>query len=270
MRFPVICSTLIATALLASGPAAAQECPAGWREPVVCRVEISVSTDGRHWDRLRDGGRVKIPAGGKVYLRGTGFDQSGWRFPEERLRFGLDREDRCDDLVQVGERDDGALSFTAGAERGRCRVRLWVPGNMNLDVDVRLEVTGAERAGYSRAQARFIADRLYHAILGREADRTGLAAAAAEIQRGRLDKQVAAMFASSEFRQNRRRLTAADLLTELYRGLLGRDPDSAGVRTYLRDVERGRTTRVVLKIIRSQEFDEMLLGRAEDGWGRRR
>lgn len=104
-----------------------------------------------------------------------------------------------------------------------------------------------------------MATRLYRALLGREPDSEGLVAATREIQRGRLWQQIRAMVGSAEFAQARSRLSAPQLLDQIYRGLLGREADSSGVRTYLGQVERGEVAEVVFSIVRSEEFEGRVL-----------
>ncbi len=235
-------------------------CMERWTRPVACTIRLSFES-GRGWHDVRPGGKIRIGAGDRIVLHATALDQNGWRFPEERLLIGLDIDPNCGDALLAHRLPSGDWSIEAGARHGRCRAVAWVPGNLNLDTKVMFEILPRAAAGYTRTQARFIARALYRAILARKPDASGLEAATAEIQRGRLKSQVKSMFESSEFRRRRGRLSAAELLDSIYRGLLGRAPDSRGVRTYLHEIERGRETAVVLRIIRSEEFESRLLRR---------
>lgn len=259
---PTVLLALLCLVLLVAGTgtAAAQGCFSSWQRPVVCGIQLRTSADGRHWDRARADRAIQVSAGSSLELLAYGTDQFGRDFPENRLFVGLDLESACRGLIRMRERGGGRFRLNAGTDRGSCGARLWVAGNLNLEWRLRFEVTPRARAGYSADQARYIAASLYRAILGREAEPRGLNGATAEIQRGRLENQVLAMFASAEFRRNRRTLSPAQLLSELYRGLLGREPDSAGVRTYLPEVERGRAADVVVKILTSQEYEQRMLG----------
>ncbi len=239
--------------------AGAQTCMDGWRRPVACDLEVRWSRDGRNWRDLRPGRALEIPVGERVELEVRAEDQFGWSFPRERLLLGLDLDRECEDRLTVKEMDDGRYRISAGPRRGRCRAILWVPGNLNLERALVFEVRSRARTGYEWEQARHVARALYLALLGREPDRVGWDAATAEIQRGRLDSQVRAMVHSPEFLKRRRSMTASEILTSLYHGLLRREPDTAGVRTYLRDVERGRIDDVVLDMVRSVEFEERML-----------
>ena len=164
--------------------------------------------------------------------------------------------------VEIEEAGRGVFRVEAKRGRGSCELLLWVPGNMNLEWTIPVELRPLGSGGFSRAQAEAVAAALYRAILGREGDPPGLAGAAAEIQRGRLATQVDAMARSDEFRRERAGLPAARLLEDLYRGLLGRAPDSAGERRYLREVERGGVVSVALDILQSEEFERRLAGGA--------
>ena len=245
--------------LLGLAPLPAQSCLDDWRRPVVCSFELRSSEDGRSWETLRPGRRLEIAAGERTELEIRAEDQFGWDFPEDRLVFVLDLDRDCDDLVSVEDEGRGRYRISAGSRRGRCSALLWIPGNLNLEREIEIEVQSRAKAGYEWEQARFITRGLYRGLLGREPDREGWDAATLEVQRGRLDSQVRAMVRSPEFLSRKRTLSPPDILSFLYRGLLGREPDSDGVRTYLRKVERGRITDVILDMIRSPEFEERML-----------
>jgi len=250
-------------AALAAAPALAQrECRAAGPEPYICAVEIEVSRPGERGSQRLDAGRaLRLSTGDAVELRVEGFDQSDRRFPADRAGFVLEPSRRCErDAVEIEEIGSGLFRVEAKRGRGSCDLLLWVPGNLNLEWTVPVELRPLGSGGFSRAQAEVVAASLYRAILGREADPPGLSGAMAEIQRGRLSTQVEAMVKSDEFRRQRAILPAAQLLEDLYRGLLGRVPDSAGERRYLREVERGGVASVALDILRSEEFERRLAG----------
>ncbi|NOZ77947.1 MAG: DUF4214 domain-containing protein [Acidobacteria bacterium] len=258
---PLVVALAISLAPATALARTTQGCMQHWTRPVACSIRLSVETTRGRWRHVRPGRRVEIPAGASIVLHAEARDQDGWRFPEDRLIVGLDIDPNCGDALEAHRLAGGDWRIAAGARHGRCRAVVWVPGNLNLDRKITFEIVSRARAGYTRDQARFIARSLYLAILGREPDREGLGAATAEIQRGRIASEVKNMFASPEFAKRRRGLRPSELLDSIYEGLLGRSPDSAGVRTYLRDIERGRSARVVLKIIRSDEFEARLLRR---------
>lgn len=259
---PAVALALLSAGALAAAPAAAQgDCAAAGSEPYICGVEIEVSRGGERARRL-DGGRpLRLASGDSVELRVEGFDQFDRRFPSDRAGFVLEPSRRCErGAVEIEERGAGRFLVEAKRGRGSCELLLWVPGNLNLEWTVPVELRPLGSDGYSRAQAELVAASLYRALLGREADPPGLAGAISEIQRGRLATQVEAMARSDEFRRERAGLPAARLLEDLYQGLLGRAPDRDGERRYLREVERGDVASVALDILRSEEFERRLAG----------
>ncbi len=249
----------VAVAATVSAVAAAQERPCdGWREPLVTRLVVRVARRGERSERLRRP-RIELARGEAVTLEVEGRDQWGDPFPEERAAFGLDLGRRCRGLVAVRQNGTARFRLRALDETGSCRVVVWAAGNLNLDRELEVRVVPVARAGYDRAEAEYIARRLYRALLDREPDPTGFAAAVAEIQRGRLESQVRGMVASREFTEKRRGTTHSELLERIYRGLLGRDPDSEGVRHFMPMLARGKVADVVLGVIRSDEFESRML-----------
>lgn len=256
-------ASLLSLAGAGSAPARAQECEAFGPRPYVCELEVLVARPGERPRPLDPGRRLRLDAGERLDLIVDALDQSGRRFPADRLVVRLEPARRCPrGFVKIEEADAGQFRLESAGGKGECDLLLWVPGNLNLEREIRLEVRSLLAAGYSRGQARRVAEALYRALLDREADPSGLGAAAGEIERGRLAEQVEAMVRSDEFRRERAGLPAAELLTGVYRGLLGRDPDRAGERSYLGEVERGRLAEVVLAIVASEEFEARLLGAA--------
>lgn len=246
---------------VAPGPVfgSAGDGPAGWLEPVVSGVELHVQAKGERMHRLDLGrARIEVPLGESVVLEVRGVDQWGRDFPRDRSAFGLEVERRSKKLVRVRDIGNGRFRISARDDRGECRLVLRVANNMNLEWRIRVRVQGPDADGYDRKEAEFIATRLYRGLLGRAPDPTGFAAAVAEIQRGRLDSQVRGMLASREFQVTRHRLSDTELLEQLYRGLLERQPDSSGVRDYLPKIRRHRERDVILRILRSDEFVRQL------------
>jgi len=133
-----------------------------------------------------------------------------------------------------------------------------MPNNLNFQWDIDVEISVGARSGYERAEAEILANALYAAILNREADASGFSGAVAEIQSGNLDAQIDAMTRSAEFRQVIAGKTAPDILEQFYQGILGRPGDSAGVRLYLAEMQRGQYASVLRKLIRSPEFEQLL------------
>lgn len=115
-----------------------------------------------------------------------------------------------------------------------------------------------QTATFTRADAELIAKRLYKAILGRDADPSGLSVAAAEIQRGSLGAQVQGMLDSNEFQNTHGRKASAVLLQQFYRGILNREPDTAGVQAYLGRMDRGQFAPILIEMLNSAEFKSIL------------
>jgi hypothetical protein len=238
-----------------SGFAGMGDGPAGWLEPVLSGVRVQVQTKDHRKHRLDlERARIDVPWDGSVILEIQGEDQWGREFPRDRSAFGLEVDRRGRDLVRVHDIGHGRFRISARENKGECRLVLWVANNMNLEWKIKVRVQGPDADGYDRKEAEFIADRLYRGLLGRSPDPAGFRAAVAEIQRGRLDSQVRGMLASREFQVTRHRLSDADLLEQLYRGLLDRKPDSAGARDYLPKIRRHQERDVILRILRSDEF----------------
>ena len=245
--------------LVGGGPehAAAQSPFDDWREPVVVELKMAGGKDG---ETLRPLGRGRIRLGPResFAIEIDPFDQSGRRFPRDRFQIGIELHRECDGRVTVAGTSGADVRFSAGTNRGRCRVFLYVPGNLNLEYELEFDVTGIGSTNYTRRQAEEITERLYRAILQREIEPTARAAAVAEVQRGRLEGLVGSMVDSREFADLRRQSQAADLLEAFFAGLLSRTPDSAGADAYLDDIMRGRHRGVIVTLVQSPEFEASL------------
>lgn len=117
---------------------------------------------------------------------------------------------------------------------------------------------GDEGPVYTRAQARHVAQGLYHALLDRDMDEESIRAAVNEIEDGHLQAQVDSIVRSPEFRSHSAPLGAEALLDQIYQGLLGRPVDPGGTRTYLARVQRREYTAVVMDIVGSREYRSRL------------
>jgi hypothetical protein len=246
----------------------AEDCSGNWKRPFICRVEMRAGLVGeRSRQSISSREMLELGAGATLELEVRGVDQFGAAFPIDRSGFVLDGDRDCRSVVTVNELASGRFRIAAGNQRGRCTLYLRVPGNANLEWPIRIDVKSVASEGYTDDQAELVAHRLYRAILGRDADPGGLSSATAEIARGRLSSQVESMLRSGEFRAQRATIPANALLDSFYQGLLGRTADAAGVSRYLREVEKGRSAKVVIDIVRSKEFEDQLLAA---GPGRRR
>lgn len=231
-----------------------------WSRPYVAAAQLTVAEPGARRGRtLVPGQELELEAGGEITLRFEPRDQWGRPFPPELSGFYLAQPSPCPGIVEVAQESNTAFRLRAGSERGRCALRFVAAGNLNLEWVLEVKVTSVAHGGYTRAQAEYIATRLYRALLAREPDPEGFRAAVAEIQRNRLGSLLEGMLKSPEFQEKWRGQQPSAFLEQLYLGLLGRPPDSSGVRRYLRDVERGRLKAVVADIVHSEEFENAML-----------
>jgi hypothetical protein len=265
--------TLLAAPALAQGPTDGRyaydrerdrdrdrsACEAQGPRPYVCDVDLELVRSGERSRRLSLARPIALVPTQRIEIALTGIDQFGREFPAERAAYGFTPGRDCRDLLEVSELGRDRYRVAAGTRRGSCEVLVWVAGNLNLEWPLRFDIEAVASRGYDREQAEVIARRLYRAILGRDAEPAGLYGAATEIERGRLETQVAGMFESAEFADKRSSLSTEELLESFYRGLLDRRPDSLGWRSFRDDLARGRTTAVVLAILRSEEFEQKLV-----------
>lgn len=251
----ILIACLIGLAVTWALPAEAQDC-GSWREPVLCQGRLQIRGPETFWQDFDPSRGLQLEPGTSIEIELTGRDQFGRTFPAGRLALDFDDRD-CDRYLNVEDQGEGRLRIETGLE-GRCRLDVWVPGNLNFAWRLELEIARGPRTGYSEREARFIAERLFRALLGREGDAAGVSAATAEIARGNLESQIRAMLRSEEFNSKLARVDMRGLLEQFYQGLLGRTLDSVGVRTFEEDMSRRRWTEVLLSIIRSQEFEAEL------------
>ena len=137
---------------------------------------------------------------------------------------------------------------------------MWVPGNLNFEWDIALEVDPAARTSYDRRDAEFIVDALYSAILARDPDQGSQCSAVAEVQQGNIENLLNSILRSQEFAALRGEVSPEGLLDRLYMGIFDREADSGGVREYLGLIRSGRYTDTLLRMIRSTEFERRLPG----------
>lgn len=254
-----LCGLLgVATATFAVS-ASAQPQDANWDRPVVYDVRIGIAAPGERFQQMLGEEPIQIPAGGSIELEVQGIDQFGRAFPAERMLPQLEADRRCSGLISVEETGDGEFAVAAGSERGDCRLYLWIPGNLNLEWSLEVEVISATAQGYTHEQAELVVTRLYRGVLGRDPEPEGLQSQTAEVLRGRLEGVVRGMYQSREFLNERSRLSAMEQLEDLYRELLGREVDAEGIRSHLQAMEQRRYLDVALRIVRSQEFERFLL-----------
>jgi len=255
-RASIYLLTFAAGWLMAIAPAAAQDC-GDWYQPMVCTAELTALDADYRAVRLDPRSSIELGPRQYIDLAIEARDQRGRRFPAERLALGYDNYD-CGSLLRVEERGEGELRVSAVAAEGRCTLELWLPNNLNFAWEIDITISVGARAGYERAEAEMVANALYLAVLNRAPDVGSYSSAVAEIQSGNLEAQINAMVRSVEFGQVTSGMTPAQILEQFYQGILGREGDSAGVRLYLGEMRRGLYTSVLLKLIRSAEFERRL------------
>lgn len=248
------------TAVFALGapPVGAQECGADRREPVVCRVELTVFRPGERRGEALSGATLRLATRSEVEIAARGIDQYDRRFPAERFEYFLDLDRDCNDMLSVEETEEGVLRLDSGSRSGDCRALLWLPNDLNHDRELRVVVERPDRQSYSREEAELLATWLYRAVLDREPNPGGLQAATDQIQQGRLSEYVHSLVGSPEFQRRRSDMSALELLESFYRGLFDREPNTGGVRAYVRPVERGAYGDVLRDLLASEELEARL------------
>jgi hypothetical protein len=103
-------------------------------------------------------------------------------------------------------------------------------------------------------EARYVAQQLYRTALGRDGDRTAIAMAAQDIERGNLSRAITTVVNSQDFRTTTGRMRSADVLEQFYRGLHGRSPDPTGVAIFIPQLDRRAYAAVLTEMLESPEF----------------
>lgn len=258
MRNFALTVLILAAAPLSSTaePATPQDC-GNWPYPVLCSAELVASDRGYDRQVLARESLIRLAPREQLDLEIDARDQRGRYFPADRLALGFD-DRRCGAMLRVEDLGEGRLSIEASATQGRCTLEVFAPNNMNFRWLLEVEITAAARVSYDRAEAEFVVAALYLAILNREPDPIGFGPATNLVQSGGLESQVEGMLRSSEFREVSAEWSAGQLLEQFYLGILGREGDSAGVRLYQGEMRRGQYASVLLKLIRSPEFERRL------------
>lgn len=244
--------------LLAFLPALCWAQPGSWSRPYLADLRLWLEQEESPRRELPASASVELEAGQQALLVLEPLDQWGAPFPRQRAGFFLQGEETCQGLVELAWESPTRLRVAAGTRRGRCRLELVALGNFNLAWPLELTVTSLAAGGYTRQQAEFIVNRLYRALFNRDPDPQGFVAAVAEVQRNRLGSLLEGMLKSEEFKKTWAGLSPSAFLEQVYRGLLRRPPDSAGVARYLREVERGKLKGVLADLIHSEEFEQAM------------
>lgn len=260
--FHLTAALVLILALTVTAPEAAAQ--GDLRQPVATTTVLSLPGGG-----TVDGDTLHLPLGQQVELRIEALDQFGRRFPQERLRFEFTMDRNCRGLVELTGANDNGITLRTGKGAGSCDVLLWLPNTMNADRRLRIvanrggSTTGSgvvtrPATGTIDTEEELVAASLFRAVLGRDPDAEWIAASAQEIRHDRTRDQIRSLLGSPEFSQRRQSRAAEDLLRDFYQGLLGREPDAAGVRRYLGDMRDGDFEEVIRDILDSREFRERL------------
>lgn len=256
-------TTLAMSAVLAlTSTLAAPAVDAQTERPVATATVLSLPGGG-----TVDGDTLYLPLDRQVELRVGARDQYGQPFPQERLRFEFDFDRDCRGLAELVSASDDGVTLRTGKGTGSCEALLWLPNNMNADRRLRIvgnragspgNVATKPATGAFDTREEFIALSLFRAVLARDPDDQWIAAASDEVRRNRTGDLIRSLLASPEFSQRRQTVSANGLLRDVYQGLLSRDPDPAGVRRYLDNVQRGELDDVIREILDSREFRERI------------
>src|SRR6185503_17419128 len=179
MRARVVSGAFVLIALASARAVSAQDC-GSWPQPVLCDARL-VAVDGdRREERLGNRGTYRLAPRLRIELILDGRDQRGRPFPQDRLALRYDQAG-CGRLLDIDERGGSSLRITARTDAARCRLQVWVPGNLNFAWEIEFEVDPGARSTYSRRGAEYVVNALYQAILGRDPDRENLRSAVAEV-----------------------------------------------------------------------------------------
>jgi hypothetical protein len=73
---------------------------------------------------------------------------------------------------------------------------------------------------------------------------------------GLLENPVQSMLTSSEFLKLRQPQSAVGFAVAVYHDRLEREPDTRGFRRYLKDVTRGQSTKAIMYLVQSEQFED--------------
>ena len=159
----------LALGLAGATAARAEYCAGPADEPAVCTVEAYGGLQGERTRAFDLDGTIQLELGQVLEIELDAFDQNRRRFPKDRLRFDVDAAD-CRNLLKLERTDVGRFSLHLGQTRGECAIWFWLPGNLNFEWSLTLQIAPRGRSGYAAAEADFITQRLYLALLGRDRD----------------------------------------------------------------------------------------------------
>jgi hypothetical protein len=107
---------------------------------------------------------------------------------------------------------------------------------------------------FAQAEAQVAVGRLYRALLGRDADDSGLGAYTPLVAAGHLPRVATALATSGEFDARRGALTATGLANDLYQALLDRAPDPGGGAATADAIRQGNAAQRAVDMVLSPEY----------------
>ncbi len=107
---------------------------------------------------------------------------------------------------------------------------------------------------FRRADAENVTRRVYRALLERDPNAQEFDESVAELQRGRLAEQVGTIVQTSEFTGAAGARPAAQLLDQIFQGMLDRSPTAAEVKTFLPSVQAKQYAGAMVKLVTSTSF----------------
>ena len=119
---------------------------------------------------------------------------------------------------------------------------------------------------FLRADAENVTRRVYASLLARDPNPQEFADSVAELQRGRLPQQLAAIVQQPEFTSRAGSTGASQMLDQVFQGMLDRPPSAAEVKTYLPQIQGKKYEAAMVKLITSDSFrKQVALDRANAG-----
>jgi hypothetical protein len=107
---------------------------------------------------------------------------------------------------------------------------------------------------FLRADAENVTRRVYAALLAREPNPQEFAESAAELQRGRLPQQLEALTQQPEFKSRAGSTSPAQMLDQVFQGMLDRPPTAAEAKTYLPQIQGKQYAQAMVKLVTSDSF----------------
>lgn len=240
-------------------------CPAGG-DAVPC--ELRVYTDNRDGKVVPiRGDQLPISRQRDVEVWVESWTQYGKQWPQEQANYQLGTQRGCPGRYEISNLTPHRWRLRVvadDADQCQLEIRLTAPREVLRVLNPVWETppqTAPGGAAHGRAEAEAISRDLYQALLSREPDPSGFAAATADVQAGRLELVLDRMLASPEYATLHRGWNASQMLESLYTGLFDRPADDQGRRSYQPRIFRGDVRSVVLEMLRSQEYRDRVTAR---------